>query len=156
MSGRLLGIVIMATAAVTGIAIYYLQVYGYYKDVNLDTVDLRLTSVVSGEPEPLQVNDLQAIDADSSPLRFRACFTTPASLATLSETFVIYDRAVPLTAPGWFGCFDAAQIGDALGHDRAVAFLAERNIRDGVDRVVAVFDDGRGYAWHQLNEKYEN
>jgi hypothetical protein len=34
------------------------------------------------------------------------------------------------------------------------AFLGEKNIHDGVDRVIAVFPDGRAFAWHQLNEKY--
>jgi hypothetical protein len=29
--------------------------------------------------------------------------------------------------------------------------LAERNARAGVDRVFAVFPDGRVYGWHQLN-----
>ena len=34
------------------------------------------------------------------------------------------------------------------------AYLAQADIHDGFDRVVAIFDDGRGFAWHQLNEKY--
>ena len=32
-----------------------------------------------------------------------------------------------------------------------LAFLSEPDIHPGVDRVVAVFGDGRAYAWHQLN-----
>lgn len=146
----------MGTGLIAGVAIYYLQVYGYYKDVDLNTVDLRLTSVVSDEPEMILTQDVQAIDADSSPLRFRACFTTPASLAMLTETFVIYDNATPLTGPGWFECYDAAKVGEALDNGRAIAFLAQADIRDGVDRVIAVFDDGRAFAWHQLNEKYKD
>jgi hypothetical protein len=153
MNGKLLGTLIMGTALFAGIAIYYLQVYGYYDEVNLETVDLRLTSVVSGKPEPVLVDNVRAIDADSSPLRFRACYTMPNSIAMLTETFVIYDNAVPLTAPGWFDCFDAKEIGDALGQHRAIAFLAQKNIHDGIDRVVAVFDDGRAYAWHQINDE---
>lgn len=151
MNGKLLGSIIVGTALIAGIAIYYLQVYAYYETVNVGTVDLRLTSVATGQPEPFLVNDLQAIDASSSPLRFRACFTTPSSLATLTEEFVIYDKATPLVAPGWFGCFDATEIGEALQGDYAVGFLAREKIRPGVDRVVAVFDDGRAFAWHQLN-----
>ncbi len=37
-----------------------------------------------------------------------------------------------------------------------MAFLGEKDIRDGgVDRVIAVYPDGRAFAWHQLNEKYD-
>ena len=69
----------------------------------------------------------------------------------LTETYQIYQDAVPLTAPGWFDCFDAAAIGAALEKGEAIAFLSESEIHPGVDRVVAVFPDGRAYAWHQLN-----
>lgn len=156
MSGRLVGIIIVTLAALAGVAIYYLQVYGYYEPVELqqDGVELRLTSLVSGAPEPIIADDFEGIDADSSPLRFRGCFTTPMSLALLSETYVAYDEAEPLNAPGWFDCFDAAAIGEDLESGAALPFLAERDIADGVDRVVAVYPDGRAYVWHQLNEKY--
>ncbi len=105
-------------------------------------------------PEEMLANDVEAIDADSSPLRFRACFRTPESLALLTESYVIFDEAAPLVAPGWFDCFDAAAIGEALETGEAIAFMGEKNIKDGIDRVVAVLPDGRAYAWHQLNEKY--
>ena len=109
---------------------------------------------MTGEPELVLYDSFDGIDADSSPLRFRGCFTTTMSLAMLTETYETYEGATPLTAPGWFDCFDADQIGAALETGGAIAFLGERNIQDGVDRVVAIFPDGRGFAWHQLNEKY--
>ena len=68
----------------------------------------------------------------------------------LTETYVVYDRAEPLVAPGWFDCFDAVKIGRALETGEAIAFLSEATIHPDVDRVVAVFPDGRAYAWHQL------
>ncbi|MCK8483038.1 DUF6446 family protein [Aliiroseovarius sp. S2029] len=153
MSGRIIGIFIVVTALVAGIAIYWLQLYAFYDDVSLNT-ELRMTNVVTGEPEIVLYDSFQGIDADSSPLRFRGCFTTKMSLAMLTETFETYENATPLTAPGWFDCFDASQIGAALETGDAIAFLGERDIQDGVDRVVAIFPDGRGYTWHQLNEKY--
>ncbi|GHE99443.1 hypothetical protein GCM10016455_20240 [Aliiroseovarius zhejiangensis] len=153
MSGRIIGIFIVVTALVAGIAIYWLQLYAFYDDVSLNT-ELRMTNVVTGEPEVVLYDSFQGIDADSSPLRFRGCFTTTMSLAMLTETFETYENATPLTAPGWFDCFDASQIGAALETGDAIAFLGERDIQDGVDRVVAIFPDGRGYTWHQLNEKY--
>lgn len=153
MSGKFLGIFIVVTALFAGIAIYWLQLYAFYDDVSADT-SLRMTNIVTGEPEIVLYDSFEGIDADSSPLRFRGCFTTTMSLAMLTETFEPYEEATPLTAPGWFDCFDADRIGAALESGEAIAFLGERNIQDGVDRVVAIFPDGQGYAWHQLNDKY--
>ncbi|MEM1389433.1 MAG: DUF6446 family protein [Pseudomonadota bacterium] len=147
---------ILVTALVAGVALYYLQVYAFYEELAPEDVTIQLTSLTSELPEPIQTADLSAIDSDSSPLRFRACFTTPSSIAALSEGYFIYDAAEPLNAPEWFACFDATALAQALADGRAIAFLGEREIRDGVDRVVAVFDDGRAYAWHQLNEKYKD
>lgn len=153
MSGRLLGIFIVLTALLSGVAIYWIQLYAFYDEVSADD-SIRMTNLVTGEPEIVLYDSFKGIDADSSPLRYRGCFTTTMSIAMLTETFEPYEDATPLTAPGWFDCFDAVAIGTALEQGEAVAFLGERNIRDGVDRVVAVFPDGRGFAWHQLNDKY--
>ncbi len=153
MTGKILAIFIVLTAIISGVAIYWLQLYAFYEDVSADA-QLRMTNLVTGEPELVLYDSFDGIDADSSPLRFRGCFTTTMSLAMLTETYETYEGATPLTAPGWFDCFDADQIGAALETGGAIAFLGERNIQDGVDRVVAIFPDGRGFAWHQLNEKY--
>ncbi len=141
---------IVAIAAVAGAAMYYLQVYYYYDPVPAASQEIRLTPL-SGLPEAIPAEGIEAIDASSSPIRFRACFAVPVSLAMLSETYRVYDTAEPLTAPGWFSCFDAAAIGAALEEGTAIAFLGEENIVYGIDRVVAVTQDGRGYAWQQIN-----
>lgn len=153
MIGKILASMIVLTAALGGAAIYYLQVYAYYDTVApTGTDDVQMTSLSSAEPEPILYDAFRAIDADSSPIRYRACFTTTSSLAMLSETYAPYtEGAEPLNAPGWFDCFDAEEIGAALENGEALAFLGERDIEYGVDRVVAVMRDGRGYVWHQLN-----
>jgi len=110
-----------------------------------------LTSLVTGAPEPVLYENFTAIDASSSPIRYRACFTTAMSHAMLSETYEIYERAEPLTAPSWFDCYDAQAIGQALEEGSALAFLGQRDVIYGVDRVVAITEDGRGYVWHQIN-----
>ncbi len=142
----------MLSAAAAGAALYYLQVYGFYEEVRAEAVEVRLVSLVSALPEPILVENLQAIDADSSPIRFRACFDTPASFAMLTETYVGLDRATPRNAPGWFDCFDAAAIAAELKAGTALAFLGEKNVDFGVDRIVAITEDGRGYIWHELND----
>ncbi len=132
---------------------WYLQVYAFYETVVFQPgEEIRLTPISSEVPEAILAEDVTGIDSESSPIRFRACFTTPLSQAMLSETYVAYAGAEPLIAPGWFDCFDAQAIGTALERGEALAFLSEAQIHPGVDRVVAVFPDGRAFAWHQLND----
>lgn len=153
MTGKILAVAIVLTALVAGGAMYYLQVYHYYQEIGpRGPADVQIVATRSGLPEPLAHDGFRAIDATSSPLRYRACFTTPLRGAALDEVFVAYDHPEPLTAPGWFDCFDAAAIGQALEDGRAQAFLGEKDIRYGFDRVIAITDDGHGYVWHQIND----
>ena len=151
MNGKMVGSILIAAGLAAGVGMYYLQVYAFYEDVTAEVENVQLTTVVGGAPEPILAENIKAIDADSSPLRFRACFETPMSTAILTETYVLYDEAVPLNAPEWFDCFDAAAIGAALEEGTALAYLGTENITYGIDRIVAITDDGRGYAWHQIN-----
>jgi hypothetical protein len=142
---------IVLTSVLGGAFLWYTAERAFYEPVVFPPgQEIRLVPLASGQPEPIVVADLTGTDAASSPIKFRACFTTPLSLAMLSETYQPYPGAVPLNAPGWFDCFDAAEIGAALDSGEALAFLSEPGIHDGVDRVVAVFDDGRAFAWQQL------
>jgi len=150
-NGKLVGSFIVLTALLAGGAIYYLQEYYFYTPVNFTPGDeIELTALASGQPEAIPVTGLSGIDATSSPLRFRACFTSVLDQPTLTEGFKLYDKAVPLNAPGWFTCFDAAKIGAALESGEAIAFLGKADVAPDIDAVVAVFPDGRGYSWHQL------
>ena len=152
MSGKLVGGTIVIISLIAGVAIYYLQVYAFYDEVSAHgTEDVMLTTMAGGVPEPILYENFKAIDATSSPIRYRACFTTSQSQAMMSETYEPYLRAEPRVAPDWFDCFDAEAIGHALEQGEALAFLGQANIKYGIDRVVAVFPDGRGYAWHQIN-----
>ncbi|KAF0173090.1 MAG: Uncharacterized protein FD162_1968 [Rhodobacteraceae bacterium] len=156
MNGKIVGGLIVLVAAVAGIAMYWLQEYAFYQPAVFQPGnEIKLTLIESGLPEPILAEDVEGIDADSSPLRFRACFHTPLSQAMLTETYKIYADAVPLNGPSWFGCFDAAKIGEALEKGEAIAFLSQANIAPQIDRVVAVFPDGRAYAWHQLSADVE-
>ena len=152
MNGKILAGFLVISALLTGIGIYYFQIYGYYSEVEATgTDDVRLTSRVTGTPEGIAYDGFEAIDGSSSPIRYRACFTTTASLDQLSETYEMVEEATPRNAPGWFECFDAAAIGAELEAGTALAFMGEENIEYGVDRIVAVTEDGRGYVWHDLN-----
>ena len=152
MNGKIIAGFLVLTGLVAGIAMYWLQVYAFYEKAAFTPgQEMLLTSVESGLPEAILAEGIEGIDSDSSPIRFRACFHTPMTQAMLTETYKIYPDPTPLTAPSWFDCFDAAAIGAALQTGEAIAFLGQSNIHPGVDRVVAVFADGRAFAWHQLN-----
>lgn len=156
-AGKLMAGGLVITGIAAGIAVYWLQVHAFYEPVAFTPGhEIRLTPVSGGQPEVIVADNIEGIDAESSPLRFRACFTTPLSQAMLSETYTLYDLPTPLNAPGWFSCFDADTIGAALEQGEALAFLSEHDIHPGVDRVVAVFPDGRAFAWHQLNDELKD
>ncbi len=75
-AGKILVAILAISAVAAGAGIYYTQVYAYYEDVAADApaAQLRLTSVVSGEPETFIARDLTAIDKTSSPLGFPGLF----------------------------------------------------------------------------------
>lgn len=151
-TGKLAAGFIVVTAVLAGVAMYWLQVYAFYDAVAFEPGnEIRLTSVASGLPEAILADNVTGIDADSSPLRYRACFTTPLSQAMLTETYQLYDTPEPTYGPGWFDCYDAEAVGEALEKGEALAFLSEPLAAYGMDRVAAVFPDGRGYVWHQIN-----
>lgn len=151
--GKFLAIITLVVSVVGGAAMYYLQEYYYYVDVPATGHgDVMLTNLVSGQPEPIIADDFRAIDADSSPIRYRACFTTPLSIAMLTETFEPYEGAEPRNGPKWFDCFDAKAIGEQIEAGTALVFTSQRNLEFGIDRVVAITNDGRGYVWQEINE----
>ncbi|MEM7520769.1 MAG: DUF6446 family protein [Pseudomonadota bacterium] len=150
MNGKIIGGVILLSAVLAGGALYYLQVYGFYEAVLKE--DVQLVALSTDRPETIAFDDFEAIDAASSPIRYRACFTTSHSLPFLTETYALVEEATPRNAPGWFDCFDAAAIAAELEAGTALVFLGGKNVAYGVDRVVAVTDDGRGFVWHELND----
>lgn len=156
MTGRIVVVLIVLVSAVAGGAMYWLQLHAFYERLDAGAADLRLTPAEGGPPRALAVSDFEGIDASSSPIRFRACFTLAEDAGEVAGWAAPYREPTPLIAPPWFGCFDAAAIGAALARGEARAFLARQEIADGVDRVVAIFPDGRAYAWHQLNAKYRD
>jgi hypothetical protein len=145
MMGRILVVLLLATATLGGVGMWYLQVYGYYETLPpQDSIALTYQGEETARDVP--VTGFEGIDAISSPIRFRACFTLAAQ-----ADFAPYDNPTPLNAPGWFDCFDAAAIGAALESGQAQAITAQANITYGIDRVVAVYPDGQAFAWHQIN-----
>ena len=143
--------IVLVTAAFAG-AQWWFQTRAYYQPI--DSADLIVT-LADGSTEPLAHDGFEGIDADTSPLRFRGCFTL-ADPAALIARAAPYPEAEPLIAPDWFDCFDAPAIGAALEAGAAQAILSQTEVRPGADRVIAVYPDGRAYAWHQWNGSLED
>ncbi|NOX73110.1 MAG: histidine kinase [Alphaproteobacteria bacterium] len=112
---------------------------------------IRLTRVWDNQPEIIAASDFEGIDAPTSPLKFKGCFKVGNSIPMMTEAYVTYADPTPLKAPGWFGCYDYETLTTDLESGEAVAFLSEGNLFYGVDRVVAVYGDGRAYTWQQIN-----
>ncbi|SDE46306.1 DUF6446 family protein [Limimaricola pyoseonensis] len=149
MTARIIIVAGLVVALIAGAAMWYLQVYAFYEE--LDAPEIGAVTVLDDRaaPIPVAVENLRGIDSDSSPIRFRACMDIED--ATPFDNAVVHERAEPLVAPGWFDCFDAAAIGAALESGEARAYVWKLNEPYGIDRVLAVTRDGRGYAWNQIN-----
>ncbi len=115
-------------------------------------VSIKMTRVTDYMAEVILAEDFEGIDAETSPLKFKACFQAVNSIPMMTETYVVYDDPTPLKGPPWFRCYRHKKITAALESGEAIAFLGEANVTYGVDRVVAVDSDGRGFVWHQINE----
>ena len=145
MTGRILVSFLVAATVLAGLGTYYFQVYAFYDELPAQD-SIRLTPMGAAAAQDFAVTNFRGIDSDSSPIRYRACFDIEIDPAQLTP----YTRATPLNAPGWFECFDAGVLTDALRDGRAQAVMGVSNISYGIDRVVVLMD-GRGYAWQQIN-----
>lgn len=145
MNGKVFAVGFFAFAAIFGGALYYSQVYAYYEEVTG-------VAEITVQDRVIAVGNYEGIDATSSGLKLRGCFTVDmADFEGLEQSA----GATPLTAPGWFKCFNAGTLHEDLKEDRVTAYRAIENEKDGLDRFIAVYPDGRAYQWRQLNEIYQ-
>lgn len=148
MSGRILVLGLLAFTAVFAAVLVWTQFFAYYE---------RQSGVgaltIAGEVVP--VADYDGIDSTSSPLKLRGCFRIdPAWVARLDPPPA--PQATPLTPPFWFRCFDAGALTADLAAGTAVAYDIGRDQPEGFDLMLAVYPDGRGYVWRQLNERFSD
>ena len=150
--GKFLAIVLVTCGIIAGGAMYYLQVYAYYSTVVPNgSTDVVLKPLDGSVAQAIAYSDYKAIDSNSSPIRYRACFTAENTADELKALYITIKDAEPLVAPGWFDCFDAKEIGASIESQSATSFLSIENVSYGIDRIVSVLDDGRGYAWNKIN-----
>lgn len=140
MRGKPLMIGLLAFAALFGVALYYFQVFAWYERTS-DPAPLA----------PIPVAAYEGIDAATSPLKLRGCFTADPAAFARSEPA---PDAEPLVAPFWFRCFDARAISADLDAGRAAAYRLRTDDPSGFDTLAAVYPDGRGYLWRELNARF--
>ena len=148
--GKIAVILILGTALLMGAGLWFSQTRGYYAPID---GPVTLTLETDGGLITLPARDVTAIASTSSPLGFRACFTHDLNLDTARADLGLSPRPTPAPtiAPPSFTCFDAGKVDAMLADGTATAFTAYKNAAFGVDRVVALTADGRGFAWHELN-----
>jgi hypothetical protein len=151
MSGRIVALFLIAVAVIGGGAMYWLQIHAFYERLAPTGPDDVRVVLEDGTAAPLPHADFRGIDSDSSPIRYRACFTLAPGAREVLARARIAEAPEPLVAPGWFDCFDATAVAAALDEGRASAYAGAAGLPYGIDRIVAVFDDGRGVAWNQIN-----
>lgn len=141
MNGRIVMGALVIFALVFGGVLWWYQTRAYYEEVT------GLTEIQAyGDAFP--VSDYRGIDASTSPLKMRACFTVDWDYWPSDEHKA---TATPLTAPDWFDCFDAQSIAADIQSDTATAILAGENDPWGFDRYIAQYEDGRAFMWRQIN-----
>ena len=150
-SGKIMASMLVLTAILAGVAVWYLQVYGFYEDVDEITgAEAMVITRPDGTAQQVAVAGFRGIDAQSSPIRYRACFTLdPAAVAEAAP----YPAATPLNGPGWFQCYSSKALTADLEAGNAKAILGQSEVHPDVDRVLIVYPDGRAFAWHQINDK---
>jgi len=146
MTGKIFVIGLLGFTLIFGAALWYAQFYAFYNEVD------GLTSVeVDGRT--IAVSDYRGLDGESSGLKLRGCFTVdPADF----EGLPLAEAPVPITPPDWFDCFDVVELTHDVESGVATSYMAAKEEMEGLDRIVAVYPDGRAFLWRQLNEKYQD
>ncbi|WP_273502827.1 DUF6446 family protein [Paracoccus sphaerophysae] len=150
-AGKIMASMLVLVAVLAGFAVWYLQVHGFYEEVDeLTGAQQIVVTRPDGTTHPVAIQGFKAIDATSSPIRYRACFTLdPAEAADAAP----YPDATPLNGPGWFQCYSSKALTADLEAGNAKAILGQSEVHPDVDRVLIVYPDGRAFAWHQINDK---
>ena len=142
MSGRRLVVGFLVFLALFVAALSWFQLFAFYQRQN-DVAALD----IAGAAVP--VAGYQGIDSTASPLKLRGCLRLdPAAVAGLTPA----PEATPLTPPFWFRCFDTGQLTRDLAAGAARAYAIGRDTPPSFALMLAVYPDGRGYLWRQLED----
>ena len=144
MNGKFFVISLLAFTFIFSIILYYFQVFAFYSRAD-GLVSIKVLH------RDVEVQNYRGIDSVTSGLKLRGCFSVdPQEFSNLP----VLAKATPLSAPFWFGCFNHVKLQLEIDKGDAKAFLVSENEKDGIDRVVAVYPNGKAFQWRQLNSKF--
>lgn len=141
MNGKIVVGTMLIIAAVMGAGLWYAQTFGWYREVS------GITQIVA-EGRMRDISDYRGIDGESSPLKLRGCFRADWGVTGEDPATT---EADPLVAPRWFDCFDAEQINADIRSGAASVVTSRINDPYGFTTYIALYTDGRGYLWRQIN-----
>lgn len=120
----------------------------------LEAPDVSFELQLAGEGgfEAIKAENLQAVIAGTGVNALWACFETAGGLASLKKAYRGAAQAEPSASPVTLPCFDADRIAADLETGAALAFKSTGDVAPGFDRMIAIYDDGRAFAWHQRME----
>lgn len=146
-TGTLIGVGLLLSGLVAGVAVYILQAHVYYEEVR----GLEEIEIGAGR---FSVSAYHGLDNDALPLRLRGCFriADPEGALAAGDPAL---RPEPFAAPAWFECWDPARLDADLKAGRARAVVAARAGEGefATERLVAIYPDGRAYQWRRLSLK---
>lgn len=147
--GKIAAVFLIGGGLAAGAGVWYTQEYAFFDRIDPASPEARITVETQAGPVPLDLTGFEGINADSSPIRWRIC----GQATDLPQGMVPAPASEPLNGPRWFSCYDAPRIGADLVSGAATAYLAQAEVRPNVDRILAVYPDGRVYGWHEYNDK---
>ena len=100
-----------------------------------------------GTPEEIEIKNAKATSDNALPESFWACFEVTQDLLGKLDSYQRVDAVLPPKPISSLDCFDADQITKDVTAGVATAFQGEKYIVS--ERIVVVYDDGRGFAWDQ-------
>jgi len=147
MTGKLVAGGIVVVAIVFGTGMWYAQQRSFYDVVTgIERVQV--------DGQDFAVTEYEGTDGTRSPLKLRGCFRLADPAAAIAAGEPAPD-AVPLTTPDWITCFDEEAILADITAGRATPIMAGEDEGDGADLYMAIYPDGRAYAWRLANAKYK-
>lgn len=149
MKGNTFIILLLGFTLFFGATLWYFQNYAYYERNEINNMTVTLTK--SESKVTVDLDNIESINSSTSPLKYRSCLKINNKALETLKDYLPYVNGTPLRAPNWFECFDVRVITNDLQSGKARAYLSERNIEYGIDRVLAIYPSGIAYAWHQIN-----
>ena len=143
MQGKYIASAILIIALIISVSMWWMIDRFHY-----ETLEAKTDLIIDGEK--YSVSNFQGIDAESSPLKLRACFTVEWDFEL--QDAALQQEATPLIAPSWFECFDAERLDNDIRAGVAAVRRAQHNEPFGFSTYIAYYQNGRGYLWRQINQ----